>query len=316
MRSKKTTAILSVDIVDETVMPTRSAWKSLDSFLDQLNTKIEAVHVLQYPKRLLSDESIRKSAQKELTSFMKKAELENCSGSVVIDGSASLKESIRALLEHAVSRKAEFITLVSHGRRWLVRFIMGSFSETLLAMSPIPVFFMSRKSVSKGNRILYVTDFSKPSVAAFRIFLEQFKHLGGELVIYHALPPLYEYTAMMESYPPESRKFAESQMAMMSEIAENENWSARTIIEENVLDIPKGIQKVIKSEKIALIGFSSVATRYGFAFIGNVAKRIFRLDGVNKWVCGPAAIEKLLKKPKKPIRATPIRKDRGIEARF
>ncbi len=307
--------ILSVDLADESVMPTKSAWKSLDSYMDGINGKLEAVHVLQYPKRLLSDPGIQRATKRDLEQFVDKCGLMNLSGSRILEGSASLKHSIEILLDHAEKKKAKMIVAVSHGRRWLVRFVMGSFSEALLSMSPIPVVFMSRKAVAKGNRVLFITDFSKPSKAAFKIFLDQFKDLGQELLIYHALPPLYEYTAMMETYPPESRKYADDQMSLMVKEAEKAGWSVRSIVEENVLDIPKGVLKTVKSEQISMIGFSSIATRYGLAFVGNVAKRIFRLDGVNKWVCGPKAVEKILKKSKAPARAVHTHRARLPEVR-
>jgi nucleotide-binding universal stress UspA family protein len=307
--------ILSVDLADESVMPSKSAWKSLDSFMDGIQGKVEAVHVLQYPKRLLADPGIQKATKRDLEHFVDKCGLMNLSGSRILEGSTSLKHSIEILLGHAEKRKTKMIVAVSHGRKWLVRFVMGSFSEALLSMSPIPVLFMSRKAVIKGNRLLFITDFSKPSKAAFRIFLDQFRDLDQELLIYHALPPLYEYTAMMETYPPESRKYADDQMDLMVKEAEKSGWSVRSIVEENVLDIPKGVMKTVKNEQIALIGFSSIATRYGLAFVGNVAKRIFRLDGVNKWVCGPKAIEKVLKKGKVPSRSVPAHRARLPEIR-
>lgn len=308
-------AVLSVDIADESVMPTKSAWKSLDSFMEGLNANVEAVHVLQYPKRLLEDQGIQKAAKKDLDTFVKKIEMTNLSGLKLLQGSTSLNKSIEILIDHAETKKARMIIAVSHGRRWMVRFILGSFSEALLAKSPIPVLFMSRKAVAKGNHLLFITDFSKASKAAFQLFLEQFEGMGQEVILYHALPPLYEYTAMMETYPAASRKYADDQMAEMVALARKKGWTVRSVVEENVLDIPKGVQKIVRTEHIALIGLSSIATRYGVAFIGNVAKRIFRLDGVNKWVCGPKAIEKRMGKRKVPVRAIKAHRARISEVR-
>ncbi len=315
MARKEMTAVLSVDVSDESVMPTKSAWKSLDSFMEGLNAKVEAVHVLQYPKRLLADQGIQKAAKKELDSFVKKIELKNLSGLKLLQGSTSLNKSIEILVEHAEQKKARMIIAVSHGRRWMVRFILGSFSEALLAKSSLPVLFMSRKAVAKGNRLLFITDFSKASKAAFQLFLDQFHELDQELLVYHALPPLYEYTAMMETYPAASRKYADDQMAEMVNQALKEGWSVRSLVEENVLDIPKGVQKVVRNEHIALIGFSSIAARYGIAFIGNVSKRVFRLEGVNKWVCGPKTIERMMGKRNVPVRAVKAHRARVSEIR-
>ncbi len=306
--------ILAVDMSDSSNLPTKSVWKMFDGMLDELKAKVDAVHILQYPKKLLLDQELVNGAKKELKQFMDRTGLVNCSELNVLPGSASLSESINVLLKYSDAKKAKMIAVVSHGRRWMVRFVMGSFAEALLSRSEIPILFLSKKNVVKSRRTLFLTDFSKPSLIAYRQFLDQFSDFKPDLIIYHALPPLYEFSGMMETYPTESRKYADQQINELVELAEKQGYSVSGIVDENVLDIPKAIGKKIKSEKVSMIAYSSIAKRYGVAFVGNVAKRLFRLENVNKWVSGPASINKLLKTGKKQ-KLIKHKKERLVEAR-
>lgn len=296
--SKSGKIILSVDVEDEKINPARSVWKALDRWASGLGSKIEAIHVLQYPQRMIHDERIVRRVHTDLKKTVKHAAMKNCTSMKVLFGTTSVKKTVLRLLKHADDEGAKAIALVSHGRKWFSRFLMGSFSETLLTMSPIPVLFLSRKSIPTNNKVLYLTDFSRASLASFKMFLNEFAGIADEVILYHAMEPVYEFIETT-NYSVETRKFAVDQMEKLSNIATEHGLRSRWIIEENVLDVSKSVLKIINREKIPLIGLSTVATRYGMIFIGSVAKKLFRIDKVSAWVCGPEAIKRALKSQSK-----------------
>ena len=295
--------ILSVDVEDEKINPAKSVWKDLDRWASNIGSSIEAVHVLQYPQRMIHDERIIGRVNADLKKTVRHAAMKNCTSMKVLFGTTSVKKTVLRLLKHADETEAKAIALVSHGRKWFSRFLMGSFSETLLTMSPIPVLFLSRKSIPTNNKVLFLTDFSRASLASFRMFLNEFAGMTDEVILYHAMEPVFEFIEIT-TYSAETRKMAVEQMEKLSNIASEYGIKSRWIIEENVLDVSKSVMKVIIREKIPLIGLSTVATRYGMIFIGSVAKKLFRIDKVSAWVCGPEAIKKALKAQPKAIQRT------------
>ncbi len=287
--------LLAVDPEDEKIHPVKSVWKALDRWAGHTNSRIEVIHVLQYPQRMMSDDRFVERIQLSLKKFVTHSGMKNCQSYKIITGTTSIKKSVSKLLKYVHDSNAKAIALISHGRKWFSRMIMGSFSETLIMESTVPVIFLSRKSISGNDRVLFLTDFTKASTTSFQIFLDEFSGMASELVLYHALEPTYEFVEI-SNYSFETRKYAVEQMEKLSKLANGYGIKNRWIIEDNVLDIAKAVMKIVNREKIPMIGLSSSATRYGMIFIGSVAKRLFRIDKVTCWVCGPEAIKKGIKK--------------------
>ena len=80
---------------------------------------------------------------------------------------------------------------------------------------------------------MYVNNFSKISRQAFQLFLRDFSLLTPELILYHALPPLYDSLGVESYYPLNSRKDATIEMLAWVKEAESVGIGARYIIEEN-----------------------------------------------------------------------------------
>ena len=286
--------ILAVDVDDQSVKPATSVWQVLGFWSKKLNVEIEAVHVLQNSPRLI-DDVMKNTAANSLHKFIHRAGVDqlHLSDGTVLAGGASLSSSIASLLQYAKKQNAKMLMVMSHGRRGVGRFMMGSFSEKLLKTSLFPVVFLGKTGLSHRSRFLFITDFSTESKRSFQLFLAQFKELKPEVVVYHAIQPMYELMGVVQLPTFEQRSGATDKMVGWIKLAGDSGVSARSVIEENVLSIPKAVQKLVIKENIAMIGFSS--------HLGRIAKEIFRLHPVTVWVCGPAlmrgAMNKMAIKP-------------------
>jgi len=281
--------ILSVDVDDQSVKPAKSVWRVLGFWTRRLNAEIESVHVLQNSPRLI-DDGIKHEAAASLKKFINRAgvhQLHLADGTVLVGG-VTLGVSVASLIRYAKKQNAKMLMVMSHGRKGLNRFLMGSFSEKLLKTSPFPVVFLGKTGLAHRERFLFITDFSRESKRSFQLFLSQFKELRPEVVIYHAIQPMYELMGVVQLPTFEQRSGATDQMVAWIKLAQDNGVNARSIIEENVISIPKAVQRMVTREKVSMIAMSSR--------IGRISKEIFRLHQVNVWVCGPALLRGAIRK--------------------
>lgn len=109
---------------------------------------------------------------------------------IIVEPLASTGAAVEALLEYAQKEQVDLIIVSSHGRRGLDRFFLGSFAETLLVHSQIPVLVIGNKInvEPQFSRILFPTEFGDYAREAFRRTVSAAKRMGADLILYHAVP--------------------------------------------------------------------------------------------------------------------------------
>jgi nucleotide-binding universal stress UspA family protein len=109
---------------------------------------------------------------------------------ILLEPLASTSASVETLLEYAVKEAADLILVSSHGRKGLDRFFLGSFAETVLVHSHIPVMVIGHavKMESQMGRILFPTEFGENSRETFRRVISIAKQLQSAVTIFHSVP--------------------------------------------------------------------------------------------------------------------------------
>lgn len=107
------------------------------------------------------------------------------------------------LSHYAMHVGADLIVVGSHGRQGFQRFLLGSFAESLLLQSEVPVCVISAhasKTRSTKN-ILFPTEFGEHSKENFHHVLELAKSLKSEIVLLHAVARPIESLFDLETRP-------------------------------------------------------------------------------------------------------------------
>ncbi len=109
---------------------------------------------------------------------------------VLVTHGLTLEAATTELSRHAETSGAELIVAGTHARKGIDRFILGSFAETLLMLSRVPVLLVNLrlKPITNFRAAVFATDFSSESRQAFRRFCETFAPMGTKIILYHALP--------------------------------------------------------------------------------------------------------------------------------
>ena len=98
-----------------------------------------------------------------------------------------IRTDVKAILNYAHSTNAQSIIVATHAKSGVVRFFLGSFAETLLLKSNIPVIIINphSKLPEEIKTLMFVTDFSSESLKVFKVFLGCVNLLKANIIIFH-----------------------------------------------------------------------------------------------------------------------------------
>ncbi len=137
------------------------------------------------------DKALKKKTYDRISAIVKlqwsKLSLQFKKNGVLIAESGSNREKVMTLIEYAKKTKARLIAVGSGVTSRSKLTGIGSFSEALITMSPIPVLVMSEivKPIRQVKKILYPTDFSEVSYANFKKVVQFAKIYDAEVILYH-----------------------------------------------------------------------------------------------------------------------------------
>jgi nucleotide-binding universal stress UspA family protein len=101
----------------------------------------------------------------------------------------SKKRMTIELSRYAQMQKADVIVLSTHGRKGIKRWMLGSFAETLMRESKVPIFIINPhwKSSESLKNILFPTDFSAASKDAFLKVVDFARVSRIHITLFHRL---------------------------------------------------------------------------------------------------------------------------------
>lgn len=131
---------------------------------------------------------------------------------VLSQESASVSDAVRAIVHFAIGEGAEAIAVCSHGRSGLSRLVLGSFAETLVLQSPLPVLVVgpNETAAPKMETFLFPTDFSEPSEAVYRRLLDVAVLAKARVRLFHKIEYLYPALGYPFVVPPVTADSLES----------------------------------------------------------------------------------------------------------
>lgn len=139
----------------------------------------------EYPLQLL---------KKKISDFKLPKKLE---ASIVTDSALSVSSNVKTLLQFAKAQKAHLIMLGSQSRQKVIKFVFGSFAETLVQASEIDVLLYREDTRVPGpqvKRILFLHDFSEEGDKGFLRAAHYAKLWKCELSCLHIPGIFYEVT--------------------------------------------------------------------------------------------------------------------------
>ena len=132
------------------------------------------------------------SAQDEMKEILNRVQIPNIKPLHILSVTQpSLRERVRGLLDYTEESSSNLIVLSTHARKGLKRLLVGSFAETMILYSNIPMLVVnpSWNHVPQFEHILFPTDFSNETLSVFEYVLDLAKSLKSKITLFHKIQP-------------------------------------------------------------------------------------------------------------------------------
>lgn len=211
---------------------------------------------------------------------------------IIAQTAGDLNEAVDILLEEAHESDAQSFFVHGHTHGSVERFFNGSFTETLLRRSSLPVFAWGGpvRDSRPLNRILFPTDFGERSKKSFRTVVDFAQAMGAEVVLFHAFSapvlsegsfesPLMDFQAPPVRYETLREKQWEHQSRRAyawAEWAEALGVPTEVVIEDGGGEIDRLIVELTKKIQIDMVAMEGPSERVPAYILSNIAIETFR----------------------------------------
>lgn len=209
---------------------------------------------------------------------------------VLVQPTTSLTASVDFLLNEAKKQRAQFIAVSTHGRKGFERFRLGSFAESIIAYSKVPVLALGPKMKAAKNisRILVATDFSSSSRRVYVRVIEWAKKLGAQIVLLHRFENpvpaiLYGGTGagvdaeLIAQMLHDAKVAREKQAHAWQKLAQGQGVECSVVFSRDLEGLGEAIASHAKKERVDLIAMTTYRGPIGQGLLGSVARDVLAL---------------------------------------
>jgi nucleotide-binding universal stress UspA family protein len=208
---------------------------------------------------------------------------------VVISRTNSTRSSVIALLDEARRSAASLIMVSSHSRPGFAEFFVGSFAETLLLYSNIPIVVTnpSTEPITELDRIFFPTNFGSSCRKGFNEALSFAKQCRCRMTLYYKVPRIRNiFPATGEYYDPGAGDLDlfRPQGNELIDIAKEQDVSLDVLIDDVPGDVSSSILMEANKEKSSIIAMVSHAGPISSVILGSNARKVIRASKLPVWV--------------------------------
>ena len=306
---KQKKIIWALDPFEKTDDTTGDLVSNLRQLAKAQGAKIEPVYVLSpdvidvnvvYPDTWFK--KYRPITEKVIAQYLKSFDIpELLPPRILTERRGSIRAGTETLLKYAKKSGAQMIAVGTHARKGISRLLLGSFSETVILYSKIPVLVVGTHSADgrahqKIEEILYATDFSKNSSLLFEKVLKLAKSLQAKVTLLHAVPhpiePVFQSGVYLLSGAwvtlPELLTSEEERKRALAkryqEMAKRKNVVLKVVFDSDHTGVSQIILKNAESKKSNLIALAAESGLIKSALIGSIAREVVRTAPCPVWI--------------------------------
>jgi nucleotide-binding universal stress UspA family protein len=264
------------------------------------------VHVLSAAELNLSSESAGLAVQQYkpaalhvIERFISELKLTGLSPpEILIEPASTTSRAADALSHHAMSLGAELIVVGSHGRTGVSRLLLGSFAETLLQRSKVPVMVIGphMHRTCELDHVLFPTAFGESSKLMFRRVVKLAREYRASITLYHAIPrmiePIYQsgiyllgspWIPVNEYYASELTRHHRHADAW-ARWARKQGVQVEVVMDTDTINIAESIVELARKRKMGWIAMAAQNGPIASALLGSVTRQVIRIAECPVWV--------------------------------
>ena len=213
---------------------------------------------------------------------------------VIPSSDSGQRSAVKSLIAHATKMNADCIVISTHGRKGIERVALGSFAETLILTSKIPVMVLnpSAKVPSRVRKILVPTDLSKRSERFVTAIADYAKELNAEVVLYHKQPdpldPIIQQGVYslgggwvsVQSYIDEELEQKNKQIERLEREIRKRDVPVSHVLDSSPGGLIESIERAAEDSGADMISVLTQSGSWSAALLGSVARGLVRSSPV------------------------------------
>ena len=247
------------------------------------NCKIEPVYVVSPSAPSLIREFndlpfFLSKAEKDLGAMLKRRKVTGFSKpKILVEKSSFLRKSVRTFLEYAEKQNADAIVVASRASKGAARFFLGSFAETLVLKSRIPVIVVNPKApkIMDIKSILFPADFTKASWESFNKVVDLARLFKSKITVYHF------YQGDPSDISAEKLK---AKIETRISYAKKHGVKCDGVVQAGVHNVGDCIVKIAKARNKSLIAMAGHTGEFASTIVGSTARRVIRRAHCPVWL--------------------------------
>jgi len=279
--------------------------KALQAWSKDAPVVIEPVYILspdqvRLPEGMFGEvhDDLQTIQRKNLDKLLSKVKLPGLQPlSVVVSPNYSLRSAVHELILHARETKATLIAASTLSKKGVSRFLFGSFAETLVLQSEIPVFLVSPKTepVKAIRHILFPTDLSEKSREVFNRVVAIAAEHRARLTVFHKVEymnafatPAFEPRIYQQCLDQDLAR-RRTELAKLAELARARKVPVDVVTDTRGTSTVGAIVAAARKRKVDLIALASQTGPVTTALLGSVTRQLLRTSTTPVWVVHPDA---------------------------
>lgn len=256
----------------------------LGALARETGAEIFPVHILTFPYQ----EAALALAEKRLKSLSEDADIAQIRpGKIFIDRTNLRRNAVALVHEYALDKQADVIVAATHSRGALSRLFLGSFAETLLLQSEIPVITVNPGTQVREriSNVLFPTTFDKKFRAGFQRTVQLCAALDARLTVYYKEPfiPMMEVSQELVDVLAEMDRDRKAEAKLWQDWAQRQHVPMETRMDIVPGDVAKEIEAYARSHNMDLIVMVSETTDLDAPRVGSLCRKVVRQAHCPVW---------------------------------
>ncbi len=264
--------------------------------------RIRVASVLGVP----TDDELRESALVRVQRMLSRVKLSGLRApEVILAHGYSLNSEVNTLIERAKQLKATAIFAGTYGRKGVARLLLGSFTETMLMHSPIPIVAIPPGSASLHGPIVFGTDFSRESNRAARHLVPLAVRTKSKIVLTHFVQPGLAYMVEPLSGTPiylqrvgETWEEAQKKLDALKADLQTTGLRVETLVVKKGDSAATALAAVGHKLKARLVCVASTKGELEAVLAGSTGRQLVRAAKCPVWILPREAKIKMKREPK------------------
>lgn len=270
----------------------RDAQKALDADVVPIHVLSPTFSLVGSVLHAPESDEIKAAAKNRMLEYLEGVKVPRLAEPEIIEAqNGSLRGRALALLDAARARGAKLIVLATYSRKGVARFLMGSFAETLMTISDVPLLVVNPATRTPKGPILFASDLSDACEGSLPGTLALAKSARAPLVYFHHAPDPIQYlvepmtsVTLYRTKVKESASLLRERVARRSERVSASGVRCRPLVSDKDESVPESILRAAKSTKAGLVVITTTKTPGEARILGSTARQVVRRSKCPVWV--------------------------------